>query len=42
RRGRGNGLAEQARSTLIQIFESLGTRDERVSRYRRQLAQALN
>ena len=42
RRGRGNGLAEQARSTLIQIFESLGIRDERVSRYRRQLAQALN
>jgi len=42
RRGSGNGPAEQARSTLIQIFESLGTRDERVSRYRRQLAQALN
>ncbi|HCX88552.1 MAG TPA: co-chaperone YbbN, partial [Gammaproteobacteria bacterium] len=42
RRGRGNELAEQARSTLVQIFESLGARDERVSRYRRQLAQALN
>ena len=41
RQGRGNEVAQQARSTLVQIFESLGTQDERVRRYRRELAQAL-
>jgi len=41
RQGRSNEVAQQARSTLLQIFESLGTQDERVRRYRRELAQAL-
>ena len=42
RQGRGNEFAQQARSTLVQIFESLGAQDERVRRYRRELAQALH
>ena len=42
RRGRGANEADQARQTLLQIFASLGNQDERVSRYRRLLAQALN
>ena len=41
RQGRGNEFAQQARSTLVQIFESLGAQDERVRHYRRELAQAL-
>ena len=41
RQGRGNEFAQQARSTLVQIFESLGAQDERVRHYRRKLAQAL-
>ena len=41
RQGRGSELAQQARSTLVQIFESLGAQDERVRQYRRELAQAL-
>ena len=42
RRGRGTSEADQARQTLLQIFASLGNQDERVGRYRRLLAQALN
>jgi putative thioredoxin len=42
RRGRGANEADQARQTLLQIFASLGNQDERVGRYRRLLAQALN
>ena len=42
RRGRGASEADQARQTLLQIFASLGNQDERVGRYRRVLAQALN
>ncbi len=42
KRGRGASEADQARQTLLQIFASLGNQDERVGRYRRLLAQALN
>ncbi|MBT7352573.1 MAG: thioredoxin, partial [Acidiferrobacteraceae bacterium] len=42
KRGRGTSEADQARQTLLQIFASLGNQDERVGRYRRVLAQALN
>ena len=42
KRGRGTSEADQARQTLLQIFASLGNQDERVGRYRRLLAQALN
>jgi putative thioredoxin len=42
RRGRGCSEADQARQTLLQIFASLGNQDDRVGRYRRLLAQALN
>jgi thioredoxin-like negative regulator of GroEL len=41
-RGRGASEADQARQTLLKIFASLGNQDERVGRYRRLLAQALN
>ena len=42
KRGRGASEADQARQTLLQIFAILGNQDERVGRYRRLLAQALN
>ena len=42
KRGRSTSEADQARQTLLQIFASLGNQDDRVGRYRRLLAQALN
>ena len=42
KRGRSASEADQARQTLLQIFASLGNQDQRVGRYRRLLAQALN
>ncbi len=42
KRGRGCSESDQARQTLLQIFASLGNQDDRVGRYRRLLAQALN
>lgn len=41
-KGRGTPFIEDARQTLLQIFESLGSGDRRVGHYRRQLAQLLN
>jgi putative thioredoxin len=41
RRGRGDPK-DAARLELVRIFEVTGAQDERVSRYRRLLAQALN
>ena len=41
RRGHGN-RKDAARTELVRIFEVTGAQDERVSRYRRLLAQALN
>ena len=41
-KGRGTPFIEDARQTLLQIFESLGSSDRRVGHYRRQLAQLLN
>ena len=41
-KGRGTSFLEDARQTLLQSFESMGSSDRRVSQYRRQLAQLLN
>ena len=41
-RARGQSAGEQARQIVIQAFDSLGQSDPRVSKYRRELAKALN
>ena len=41
-RARESTQAEEARETLVQLFESLNPADSRVSSYRRQLARALH
>lgn len=42
RRARESVQAEEARETLVQLFESLNPTDSRMSSYRRQLARALH